>query len=102
MDLEPPAELEPGEPIKLHVITTPCDPVLSAGLDAQWFRHMTLICGKKNQLNQVIPKISILFEHPQTETQSSLLSSNKSLTWHFQSSVYYFGISLIWPWLISV
>lgn len=102
MDLEPPAELELGEPIKLHVITTPCDPVLSAGLDAQWFRHMTLICGKKNQLNQVIPKISILFEHPQTETQSSLLSSNKSLTWHFQSSVYYFGISLIWPWLISV
>lgn len=47
MDLEPPAELEPGEPIKLYLITTPCDPVLSAGLDAQWFRHITLICGKK-------------------------------------------------------
>lgn len=69
MDLEPPVELEPGEPIKSYLVTTPCDPVLSAGLDARWFRHITLICKKKkkNWLNQVISKISILFE--QTETQ---------------------------------
>lgn len=72
MDLEPPAELEAGEPIKSYLITTPCDLVLSAGLDAQWFRHITLICEKKkkNRLNQVISKISILFERPQTEIQS--------------------------------
>lgn len=72
MDLEPPAELEAGEPIKSYLITTRCDLVLSAGLGAQWFRHITLICEKKkkNRLNQVISKISILFERPQTEIQS--------------------------------
>ena len=70
MDLEPPAELEPGEPIKSYLVTTPCDPVLSAGLDARWFRHIMLIGKKKkNWLNQVVSKISILFERLQTEIQ---------------------------------
>ena len=49
MDLEPPTELEPGEPIKSYLVTTPCDPVLSAGLDARWFRHIMLI-GKKKKI----------------------------------------------------
>lgn len=52
MDLEPPAELEAGEPIKSYLITTPCDLVLSAGLDAQRFRHITLICEKKKKSAQ--------------------------------------------------
>ena len=52
MDLEPPTELEPGEPIKSYLVTTPCDPVLSAGLDARWFRHIMLIGKKKKKLAQ--------------------------------------------------
>ena len=100
MDLEPPAELEPGEPIKLYLITTPCDPVLSAGLDAQWFRHITLICGKKKigSTRWFLRSLFCLNVHK----LKLKVSSNKSLTWHFQSSIYYFGISLIWPWLISI